>query len=274
MIIKMLIENTSSSPSLESEHGLSIYVETESHKILFDTGASNGFLSNSQKMGVFISDIDTAVISHGHYDHGGGLLGFLDVNSTATVYIRENAFHDYFSFSDEGGERYIGLDKNILKYPQILLTKSHTLIDDELELFSNVEGTKFEPSGNKQLLEKKDDRLKEDTFGHEQNLIIHEGDKTVLMAGCAHRGIANIMDHFYTLNKSYPTHVIGGFHLYNRSKDKDESPEEVYALGEYLKSKATIYYTCHCTGIRNFSLLKEQLGNQINYLSTGSQLTL
>ncbi|MDX9888432.1 MAG: MBL fold metallo-hydrolase [Anaerovoracaceae bacterium] len=274
MIIKILIENTSPSPRLESEHGLSIYVETINHKVLFDTGASNGFLNNAQKMGVTIPHIDVALISHGHYDHGGGLLGFLNANSTAPVYIRENAFNEYYSFSNEVGERYIGLDKNILNYPQIILTQGHTLIDDELELFSNVEGTKFVPSGNKQLFVKNNDKLKGDIFEHEQNLIIHEGDKSVLMAGCAHRGIPNIMDHFYRLNKSYPTHVVGGFHLYNRSKDKDESPEEVYALGEYLKSKATIYYTCHCTGTRNFSLLKELLGEQINYLSTGSQLTL
>jgi 7,8-dihydropterin-6-yl-methyl-4-(beta-D-ribofuranosyl)aminobenzene 5'-phosphate synthase len=274
MIIKMLMENTSCSPKLKYEHGLSVYVETENHKILFDTGASGGFLDNSKKMGVSISDVDVAVISHGHYDHGGGLLAFLQNNTSAKVYIRENAFGDYYSLSTEGKEKYIGLNKTISEYPQIYLTKSRTFIDDELELFSDVKGTKFEPSGNKQLLMKIDGNLTEDSFSHEQNLVIREKNKTLLMVGCAHRGIANIMEHFYSLNKSYPTHVIGGFHLYNRSKDKDESPEQVYALGEYLKSKATIYYTCHCTGITSYNLLKEQLGEQVNYLSTGSELTI
>ena len=270
----MLMENTSCSPDFQSEHGLSVYIETENHKILFDTGASNGFLENAKKMGVYISDIDIAIISHGHYDHGGGLLAFLKSNSSASVYIKEDAFGDYYSQSAESGKKYIGLKKNILDYPQIHLTKSHTIIDDELELFSNVKGSKFEPSGNKQLFMIDHGTLTEDTFQHEQNLIIKEGNTTLLMAGCAHRGIANIMDHFYELNKSYPTHVIGGFHLYNRSKDKDESPEQVYALGEYLKSKATTYYTCHCTGIKSYNLLRDQLGEQINYLSTGSELTI
>ncbi len=274
MIIKMLMENTSCSPTLDSEHGLSVYIETPKHKILFDTGSSNNFLRNSQKMGVPISDIDIAVISHGHYDHGGGLIGFLGKNSTAKVYIKEEAFGDHYSISSEGGEKYIGLDKSILNNPQIQFTQNHHIIDDQLELFSNVKGSKFKPSGNKQLFAKKDGQLKEDVFSHEQNLVIHEKDKTVLMAGCAHKGIANIMEHFYLLNKSYPTHVVGGFHLYNRSKDKDELPEQVFALGEYLKSKATIYYTCHCTGTKSYNLLKEQLGDQINYLSTGSQLTI
>lgn len=274
MIIKMLMENTSCSPTLDSEHGLSVYIETPKHKILFDTGSSNNFLRNSQKMGVPISDIDIAVISHGHYDHGGGLIGFLGKNSTAKVYIKEEAFGDHYSISSEGEEKYIGLDKSILNNPQIQFTQNHHIIDDQLELFSNVKGSKFKPSGNKQLFAKKDGQLKEDVFSHEQNLVIHEKDKTVLMAGCAHKGIANIMEHFYLLNKSYPTHVVGGFHLYNRSKDKDELPEQVFALGEYLKSKATIYYTCHCTGTKSYNLLKEQLGDQINYLSTGSQLTI
>lgn len=274
MIIKILMENTSCSQDFHSEHGLSVYVETKNHNILFDTASSNDFLDNAKKLGVSMSDVDLAIISHGHYDHGGGLLGFLSKNTTAKVYIRKNAFEDFYSKSLEGGKKYIGLDKNILKYPQIHLTGSHTIIDNELELFSNVEGSKFNPSGNKQLFMEKNGNLEEDSFHHEQNLIIREDGKTILMAGCAHRGIANIMEHFYTLNKSYPTHVIGGFHLYNRSKDKDESPEEVYALGEYLKSKATRYYTCHCTGINAYNLLKEQLGEQINYLTTGSQLTL
>lgn len=274
MIIKILIENTACSPSFQSEHGLSVYIETKNHRILFDTGASGNFLDNSKKMGIALPNIDVVVISHGHYDHGGGLLSFLEINSSAKIYIREGAFDDFYSLSPLGQEKYIGLPKEISKYPQIYFTKDHTLIDDELELVSNVPGSEYEPSGNKQLFVKMGGHLTEDTFHHEQNLIIRENDKTILMAGCAHRGIANIMEHYYRLNGSYPTHVIGGFHLYNRSKDKDESPANVYALGEYLKSKATIYHTCHCTGINSYNLLKEQLGKQINYLSTGSTLTL
>lgn len=274
MIIKMLIENTSCSPEFDSEHGLSIYIETDHHKILFDTGASKGFLNNSRKMNVPISDVDVAIISHGHYDHGGGLTAFLKENSKATVYVREDAFGDYYSISSGNQNKYIGLNKSILNHPQIKVTQGHTVIDNELELFSQVKGSLYQPSGNKTLLMRIDEDLAEDTFQHEQNLVVREKDKTILIAGCAHMGIANIMEHYYRLSGSYPTYVVGGFHLYNRSKDKDESPEQIYALGEYLKSKATVYYTCHCTGIRPYNLLKEQLGKQINYLSTGSEITL
>ncbi|AFV12532.1 metallo-beta-lactamase family protein [Thermacetogenium phaeum DSM 12270] len=72
MLIKTLVENTSISKDFGSEHGLSLYIETKKHKILFDVGASELFLQNAKKLNVNIADVDFLVISHGHYDHGGG----------------------------------------------------------------------------------------------------------------------------------------------------------------------------------------------------------
>ena len=76
MIIKTLVENTSISKDFGNEHGLSLYIETNALKILFDVGASELFLKNAEKLGVNITDVDFLVISHGHYDHGGGLKTF------------------------------------------------------------------------------------------------------------------------------------------------------------------------------------------------------
>ena len=81
MIVKVLSENTTSSEKFESEHGLSLYIETGTHKVLFDTGSSDLFAKNAEKMGVDIASVDLAVISHGHYDHGGGLKTFLGINN-------------------------------------------------------------------------------------------------------------------------------------------------------------------------------------------------
>jgi mRNA degradation ribonuclease J1/J2 len=72
MIIKTLVENTALSKNFGSEHGLSLYIEANSHKILFDVGASELFLENAKKLNVDISEVDYLIISHGHYDHGGG----------------------------------------------------------------------------------------------------------------------------------------------------------------------------------------------------------
>ena len=77
MVIKVLSENTAAAPEFKAEHGLSLFIETGDHKILFDTGAGGVFLENAKKLGVDIAQADFAVISHGHYDHGGGVRQFL-----------------------------------------------------------------------------------------------------------------------------------------------------------------------------------------------------
>ena len=83
MRIITLIENVINSGNLQAEHGLSLYIETDKQKILFDTGQSDMFIQNAHKLGVNIEDIDSLVLSHGHYDHTGGLYTFLEKNSKA-----------------------------------------------------------------------------------------------------------------------------------------------------------------------------------------------
>ena len=101
MIIKALTENTSKNENIFSEHGLSLYIETENHKILFDMGQTDLFYKNAQTMGVDLRAVDVAVLSHGHYDHGGGLKKFLEINSTAPVYLSRFAFGDYYNGSEK-----------------------------------------------------------------------------------------------------------------------------------------------------------------------------
>lgn len=116
--------------------------------------------------------------------------------------------------------------------------------------------------------------FKPDDFSHEQNMIIKENGNSVLVAGCAHNGIVNILEHFHADKNSEPGHAIGGFHLYNRSADQYENPGVIAEIGSYLLSTGAIFYTCHCTGIQAYEQLKLIMGNHINYLSTGSQLKI
>lgn len=171
MKITVLSENTSVSPAA-SEHGLSLLIETKGYKLLFDTGASPLFAENAEKLNVDLSDAAFAVISHGHYDHGGGLGKFLDINSSAPVYIRENAFGDFFSARPNGEIAYIGLEKSFLLNPRFILTGECCIINGECRLFSNVSQVWPGPSGNKTLLRKTGDGFQPDDFSHEQSLII------------------------------------------------------------------------------------------------------
>ena len=146
MIIKTLVEDTTDSPLLESEHGLSIYIEANDKKILFDTGAGSLFLQNAYKMGVRIKDVDVAVISHGHYDHGGGLQAFLEENEKACVYIHKKAFDRYFSKMRGGNAVNAGIDPSLKSHERLRLTDGNLLIDEETELFSSVFGREYQRS--------------------------------------------------------------------------------------------------------------------------------
>jgi len=273
MIVKVLVENTSISDNLGFEHGLCLYIETKEHKLLFDMGKSDLFIKNAEKMNVDLSIVDLAVVSHGHYDHGGGLKCFLEKNTKAPIYIHEKAFENHYS-KRPNGIASIGLDTSLKDNKRIIFVGDYLKIDDKLELFSNISSKELISLSNKSLFMNDGEDLTEDTFSHEQNLIISEGGKTLLLAGCAHNGIINITNKFYDLKGKYPDYVIGGFHLFNPSTNKTEEPDLIKSIAERLKKNNTMYYTCHCTGIEAFELLFEVLDDKIKYLSTGSIVEL
>lgn len=273
MKIITLVENTSISEAFKNEHGLSLYIETETHKLLFDVGASSLFAENAEKLGVDLSQVDTLVISHGHYDHGGGLKTFLELNDKALIYINGKAFENHYSKRADG-EAYIGLDQDLLASKRFVFLDQDFVIDDELCIFANVQGERCRPTGNADLLMERDGQRLVDDFCHEQNLIIREKNQVVLVAGCAHRGIVNILDHMALNYDLQPTVVIGGFHLYNRSRKKPEAKELIEEIGNALKKTTAIYYTGHCTGEEPYQMLKTMLGDQVNYLATGSQVNI
>lgn len=132
-----LLENTCGNADCIAEHGLCIYVETQKHKLLLDTGQTDAFLHNAKAVGVDIADVDTVVLSHGHYDHSGGILPFCSVNHKAQIYMQKTAAEPHFN-----GERYIGIDKRIPELPNINLLDGDIQLDDELFLFTGITGTK------------------------------------------------------------------------------------------------------------------------------------
>ena len=97
MKITVLVENTTSNQKLNVEHGLSLYIETDKHHILFDAGDSNLFLENAKKLNIDLSLVDIFILSHGHHDHGGGLNAFLEINDKANIYVQHHAFSPHFS---------------------------------------------------------------------------------------------------------------------------------------------------------------------------------
>lgn len=261
--ITALIENTTKNPIIETEHGLSLYIETEKHKILFDMGQTDMFARNAKSLGVDIATVDIAVLSHGHYDHGGGISKFLQLNDNATVYISENAFGKHFS----GTEKYIGLDTSLINNGRLIAVNDYIQLDEGLEIFSCNKNTRSYKTNSYGLNMIVDDNMIPDDFCHEQYLLIKENDKKILISGCSHKGILNIMDWFK------PDVLIGGFHFMKLDPNGDGG-EELKKSAKILKGFNTTYYTCHCTGVEQFDYIKGILNQQLNYFSCGEEIII
>jgi 7,8-dihydropterin-6-yl-methyl-4-(beta-D-ribofuranosyl)aminobenzene 5'-phosphate synthase len=273
MIIKALAENIPISKDFGSEHGLSLHLEANGRKILFDVGASELFLDNSKKFNINISDVNYLIISHGHYDHGGGLNAFLRDNSKAEVFIHHLAFEKHYAKRLDEQLEFIGIDEELKENKQIIHTSDRFFIYKGIQVFSNITQKEPIPSSNGGLLMEQDGQIVNDIFAHEQNLIVEEEGITLLVTGCAHNGIINILEHFHTLKGCMPNYVIGGFHLSSHSGG-NESLENIEKIANYLMKTKAKYYTCHCTGIEPYNRLKAIMGENIDYLSSGSVIEI
>ena len=271
--IVVLLENTKELSKLKCKHGLSLYVETETHKILFDMGPNELFLKNAEALGVDIADIDIAVISHGHVDHCGGLKCFLEKNKKAKIYIRPEAMEKHY-VKVLGIPFYAGIDRSLLFSNRFVCVDDTYVIDNELMLFSGVTGQFPLPKSDGNLFVKRNGRMIADDFCHEQNLVITSDDSKILLCGCAHAGIVNIVRYAEELIGSEPTAVIGGMHLYEPTKNRYESDEYVAEVANALAKFKSSYYTCHCTGKKAYEKMKVCLGNRLKYLRTGAELRI
>lgn len=262
MKITALVENQSVG-QLKAAHGLSLYIETPDHRLLFDLGPDHTLFENAGRLEIDLKKIDSVIISHGHYDHGGGLEEFLKMNSTARVYIQKRAFAPYYSVA-LGKTKNIGLNPELADHPQIRLLEGDYRIDKELELFTVTGEEKWHSRANDVLL----DEWGKDTFAHEQNLLIH-GKTPVLIMGCGHKGVVNIMEKASRWN---PQICIGGFHLNVPATGKAVPKNVLEGIAEELKKYDTRFYTCHCTGQEAYEYLSEKM--KIRYLHCGESLEI
>lgn len=258
MKVISLIDNVSKC-ACAAEHGLSLYVELDcGARVLFDTGQGSLFAENAAALGIDLSTVDLAVISHGHYDHAGGLDTFLKINRKAKVYIRESAFEGHHSVKPDG-LKDIGVcrpaDDRLVSCGEI------ENLPFGITLFSNPPSDFPEPPGNRLLLGPDGGK---DNFNHEQSMLVEESGRAVLFGGCAHRGIANILEKALEISCAPITTVFSGMHL------KDASDEYIESLAEILLSYDGVkYYTMHCTGEEGFAVLAALMGDRISYLSCG-----
>lgn len=255
-----LIENTAAKEKLAVEHGLSLYIEACGKKILFDAGQSIAFASNAEALGVDLSAVELAVLSHGHYDHSGGLKAFLEINDHAPLYLSRHAFEGHYNASGDD----IGVDKAIQSSGRLVSCGEICEIAPGLTLCSCNDRERSVPLDHAGLQMDGEDGLCPDDFRHEQYLLIEEEGKQILISGCSHKGILNIARWFQ------PDVLIGGFHFMKMDPEDPGLKEAARALLEL----PTVYYTGHCTGEAQFARLKEWMGDRLHYISAGTMAEL
>ena len=259
MKVTVLIENTTPRSDLVAEHGLSLYIETAAHTILFDTGQTGAFADNAETLGVDLQKVDFCVLSHGHYDHGGGLARFLEVNDHAPVYLGQDGFEPHFSSG-----RFIGLDAALADNPRLIFVPDSFAPAEGITLCScNALERPFPFDVFGQSVRRNHVDFPED-YRHEQYLLLEEGGRTFCFSGCSHKGVLNI------LHWLHPDVFFGGFHFIKM----DPAGRELSEAARHLAACPARYYTGHCTGQAQYAVLQETLGDRLAYLSTGSVVTV
>lgn len=263
MQIRVLMENSALNESFAAEHGLSLYIEANGKKILFDAGQTDAFALNAEKLSVDLSQVDLCVLSHGHYDHSGGLLRFLEINDHAPIYMHRRAPLPHYN----GTVKYIGIDARLSGHPRVLYTDDTLDLGHGMQLCTCNALSSGCPASARGMTVRCGEDFQQDSFEHEQYLVIEEEGKRIVISGCSHKGILDIVK---WLN---PDVLIGGFHFVKLDPEGEDRAFLEDAAKELL-ARDCIYYTGHCTGEAAFTFLKERMGEKLKAMPAGTEILL
>ncbi|MBN1299295.1 MAG: MBL fold metallo-hydrolase [Actinobacteria bacterium] len=284
MKLTIIVDNYVDSMKLKAEHGWSILIEDENRNILLDCGQSNLLLDNAKILGVDLTRIDSIVLSHGHYDHTGGLMPLLkNLNKKIDVYVHPAAFEEKFSrykgFNGFNENRYIGIPEKKHIYEKngasFIESKDFLKLSENIFFSGQINDSAPIPKNGDALTKnsffiKKDGTFIKDMLYDDISVFIKLPKLLLIVTGCAHSGIINIIKKAQDLNLiDEEIAIIGGLHLSSVQKHDID-----IVIEELKKFRIRLLVPAHCTGIEAFVHLKNAFGSNCVFSRTGKVINI
>ncbi|PKM76000.1 MAG: MBL fold metallo-hydrolase [Firmicutes bacterium HGW-Firmicutes-15] len=270
--ILILVENTTPIPDFQGEYGFAALVTVDGKSFLFDTGSKEALLNNALLAGVDLAQINDLVISHGHFDHTGAVMQFLQMGMNKRIYAHSNIFVPrYVSLGERQREIGVQFKEQEINSNgvELIFTDEFTEIYPEVFVTGEIpRTTDYEDVGGSFWMNT-NDRLVADNIADDMSMVINHPEGLIVISGCAHAGIINTIE--YARMKTGQAKVlafIGGTHLIRASEER--LAKTVAALREYDVQKIVI---CHCTGFKATVRLYNDLGSRVIKGETAMKFT-
>jgi len=273
--ITVLVENTAGGCGLLAEHGLSFWIELGSRRILFDTGQSDILFHNARVLGIDLGKVDAIVLSHGHYDHVGGLGRILEMAPTVPVYLHPQALEPKYAGSGKQS-RQIGMEREMAQMLERRIRGGlGSFTNGPVEIFPGVWATgavprnsALEETGGPFYLDP--DCTRPDELLDDQALVLEANAGLVVVLGCAHAGTINTLDYIAGLlpGRRIRT-VLGGMHLVRASRARIN-----HTIEAICRHNVQRICPAHCTGAEASRELWNALPGKCFVCNVGARVTL
>jgi len=251
LLITVLVENTASGRGLLGEHGLSFLLETETSRLLFDTGQGLTLLHNAQQLEIDLKALDAIVLSHGHYDHTGGLPDLLQQAREATLFLHPAAIAPKYSPRGEIGAPF--RDAQSIDQPIVWTEKLTEVVPGIWVTGAIPRRHPLEDTGGRFWTDANHENP--DSLMDDQALFMETPEGIVVILGCAHAGVINTLDYVADLTGHSKFHaVLGGMHLVNASQERIQA-----TLDHLRKYDVQVIGANHCTGPKAMGALWSEL---------------
>lgn len=270
--VTFLVDNAVHGRHLQAEHGLALHIRTEEHCLLFDTGQTDLLVRNARTLGIGLETVEAVVLSHGHYDHTGGLRAARELAPCARLYAHPAVVDAKFAGNSDGTSRPVGMSESsaqVLRQAadSVLWTRGPTEIVKGIFVTGEIpRRSDFEDTGGRFFLDER--CLRPDLLLDDQALFFDTPRGLVVLLGCGHAGVVNTVEYIRQITDGRPVHaLLGGLHLLAASKDRIHNT--VTMLQRWHVQRIV---PAHCTGWSAVALLWNALGDRCSSCSVGTTM--